>query len=1327
MLSGNFADATITKVNGGYKIVLDGATTIVRNVEFVKFADGTVAANKLVNEAPTTDATQSVNGSEDVIVNGTVTAADANGDTLSYAVATSGPGAPAHGAVTIDANGNFTYTPAGNYNGTDTFTVTVTDGNGGTATQVVTVNLAAVNDAPVITGVDSSAVLVDGSATSTATPLFANFTVSDVDTTLGSGTVVAVTSDAGPWTDSFSFDGDGTASTGVEQVANLVLVNGVGYGSVTTNAYGISITFNSAATPAIIQQVIRALELDASGSGARDISITVTDAGGATSDAVTSTVTVLATDGDATMTVTDAQEIVALSNNATTVASGASVNYVETVGIGNVDNVTLTISVGGDFDTTDSLTLSTSVPTLNGEVAVIAGNLIYRTGGQNYNIGTVTGGTNGQPLVITLTDDYDTYHNLDAEDFDEALAAVIQQVKFDAADAGTDGVRTIEFLINGVGSDEASGSATVVVTDGGQINLTADSDTVTAGTQGDTNATFTAAGTPVDPDGINVFNAAAGTLTAEDNFAGGTGATDILNVVLDAAVGSPTIGKVETFNITSDNTSSLDLANVTNNDGHTMQINVDGDSDLTLTSVGSTFGEIDASELDGNIEITTVAGKSPSVVAAQGITTVHANDSATQATITIDGTSAGTKIVLDGTADFSLTGDISVNVDASDATDSVTIANVDGSITVTAGTSDLTISDSDITSAITVAAAAMGDTATLSVAGEGTLATSSALKANLDLTGFTGDYASVELGDAGDGAIAITLGAFANTADSATDFEVTDSTSGDTVTIDATAATTKNVVPTGSGGTAGVDANENVDIALAGDATFVVNGLTADVNAGSATGSVTLNVSAAADIDVVAGQGNTNINGAAEMVSIAASSLGAGDTITIGTLADDFDGDINVSVFGAGTLDAIYLDGDLTVSGDDDDSGTIRLGASVDSAIITVDDGAAPSGAVSIDAAAYANTLTLSGEGNVAVTGFHSTIDANADLDSLSLGAEEMTGGLDVTLAANANATIITGDNSSITVTSGDADGIDAGSALDGTRSTITINAAAMAADTNIVINDSTGVPNFNANVVITGVLGDAAEAATDIDLSGSVESASTATVSITTGNLGTDALDIELGSSQTVSITGTSGTINIDATAAAAADFDGNGATANTNVQLTLAGSSTYVVTNSTADILASAATGNISVTALAGSQSITTGSGIDVINAGADADTIVTGAGDDTITGGAGVDTMTGGSDNDTFIFANGASGYGNGARDIIKDFVINEDVLDLSAYNLDTAGSATTTDMNRLQISIGANSAVISIDEDGDGLFESSEEQIQLDGDYVGQSFSASDFLF
>ena len=43
-------------------------------------------------------------------------------------------GSPAHGSVTLNTDGSYTYTPASNYHGSDSFTVVISDGNGGSTT-----------------------------------------------------------------------------------------------------------------------------------------------------------------------------------------------------------------------------------------------------------------------------------------------------------------------------------------------------------------------------------------------------------------------------------------------------------------------------------------------------------------------------------------------------------------------------------------------------------------------------------------------------------------------------------------------------------------------------------------------------------------------------------------------------------------------------------------------------------------------------------------------------------------------------------------------------------------------------------------------------------------------------------------------------------------------------------------------------------------------------------------------------------------------------------------------------------------------------------------
>ncbi|MBD1863355.1 MULTISPECIES: S-layer family protein [Trichocoleus] len=83
----------------------------------------------------------------------------------------------------VDLGGSYIYTPKSNFNGTDTFTYTITDGRGGNTTAVVTLNVNAINDAP-IAGNDIITTNEDTSVTFTQANLLLNDSDADQDTPL---------------------------------------------------------------------------------------------------------------------------------------------------------------------------------------------------------------------------------------------------------------------------------------------------------------------------------------------------------------------------------------------------------------------------------------------------------------------------------------------------------------------------------------------------------------------------------------------------------------------------------------------------------------------------------------------------------------------------------------------------------------------------------------------------------------------------------------------------------------------------------------------------------------------------------------------------------------------------------------------------------------------------------------------------------------------------------------------------------------------------------------------------------------------------------------
>ncbi|MDQ3044667.1 MAG: Ig-like domain-containing protein, partial [Chloroflexota bacterium] len=96
-----------------------------------------------VNTAPVAN-NQSVTTNEDVAAEITLTASDADGNTLTYSIVSG----PANGTLT-GTGANRTYTPNANYNGSDSFTFKANDGTVDSNTATVSITVTAVNDAPV--------------------------------------------------------------------------------------------------------------------------------------------------------------------------------------------------------------------------------------------------------------------------------------------------------------------------------------------------------------------------------------------------------------------------------------------------------------------------------------------------------------------------------------------------------------------------------------------------------------------------------------------------------------------------------------------------------------------------------------------------------------------------------------------------------------------------------------------------------------------------------------------------------------------------------------------------------------------------------------------------------------------------------------------------------------------------------------------------------------------------------------------------------------------------------------------------------------------------
>jgi len=184
------------------------------------------------NETPVANA-QNVTTDEDTARAITLTATDADGDTLTYGVVTG----PTHGTLSGTAP-NLTYTPATNYDGSDSFTFEASDRLVDSSPATVTITINPINDAPEATN-DSYGAAKDTPLTIAAPGVLCNDT--DVEgspltairvngpghgtltlNASGSFTYTASASYTGP--DSFTYKAnDGTADSNVATV-NLTVV-----------------------------------------------------------------------------------------------------------------------------------------------------------------------------------------------------------------------------------------------------------------------------------------------------------------------------------------------------------------------------------------------------------------------------------------------------------------------------------------------------------------------------------------------------------------------------------------------------------------------------------------------------------------------------------------------------------------------------------------------------------------------------------------------------------------------------------------------------------------------------------------------------------------------------------------------------------------------------------------------------------------------------------------------------------------------------------------------------------------------------------------------
>ncbi len=371
-----------------------------------------------VNEAPTgADATVTINeDSSHTLTTANFGFSDVDaGDSLSAVRIDSLPGA---GSLTLSGvavtagqvvtvadltAGNLVFTPAANANGAGyaSFTFSVRDSNNAydSLPNTLTVDVTAVNDAPVVTPIAPDVTFVEDGL---AQVIDATGTITDVDSANFDGGVltVAVTQN-GSADDRLLIGNFGTGPGQVGTSGSNVTYEGVVVGTFTGGSSGsdpLVITFNGSATPAAVQEVYRSIQFN-NGShnpstATRQITFGLTDGDGGTATPQTKLVYVQAID--------DAPTDLSLSGNlvAENAANGTVVGTVMGTDPDTGDTLTysFTDSAGGRF------TINSST----GQITVANGSLLNYEAATSHSVTvrvTDSGGlTYDETFTINLTD-----------------------------------------------------------------------------------------------------------------------------------------------------------------------------------------------------------------------------------------------------------------------------------------------------------------------------------------------------------------------------------------------------------------------------------------------------------------------------------------------------------------------------------------------------------------------------------------------------------------------------------------------------------------------------------------------------------------------------------------------------------------------------------------------------------------------------------------------------------------------------------------------------------------------------------------------------------
>ncbi|MCF6391655.1 cadherin-like domain-containing protein, partial [Mycobacterium sp. MBM] len=384
-IDGDTLTATLVDgpANGTLTLNTDGTFTYTPSADFngtdtftYTAGDGTATSSVQtvsitvdpVNDTPVT-AGDTFTTDEDTVLTGNVLTndSDIDGDALTATLVDG----PAHGTLTLNTDGSFTYTPNADFNGADSFTYTATDGTATSSVATVSITVDPVNDTPVTAG--------DTFTTDEDTVLNGNVLTNDSDT---DGDTLTATLVTGPANGTLELNTDGTFTYTPDADFNGAdsFTYTAGDGSATSSIATVSITVDPVNDTPVTAGDTFTTDEDTAVSG--NVLSNDSDTDG---DTLTATLVDGPTNGtlqlnaDGTFTYTPDADFNGADSFTYTAGDGSATSSVETVSI-TVSPVNDTPAAVGDTFTTN-------------EDTVLTGNVL-----------TNDSDVDGNPLTATLVD-----------------------------------------------------------------------------------------------------------------------------------------------------------------------------------------------------------------------------------------------------------------------------------------------------------------------------------------------------------------------------------------------------------------------------------------------------------------------------------------------------------------------------------------------------------------------------------------------------------------------------------------------------------------------------------------------------------------------------------------------------------------------------------------------------------------------------------------------------------------------------------------------------------------------------------------------------------